>query len=259
VRRKREAVLKTQVHGVKFFVSLLLLINCGGSGVVNAQQPESAVKPEAIMAIDFSLAKDNLDQFGITLPIEQIVSRVAKNLSEWRYPVKAAGSYTHKLEVRLGKISRQSSPVGFSFSSGNSDPRSGDFQKANVLPISCRLSTIGNNNVLGEQQTTVGSQPLQKELGASKLAEKLSDDISTVCFNVLDDLKLPTMGSSITTEEVKPTWIPNVRIEVKEIPALDKSAKSAVQPIESNSESRKQIIIQNQGSPLIINFGHERQ
>ena len=251
--------MKTQVHGLKFFGRLLVLIHCAGSAVVYGQQQEIGADPDPSMAIDFSLAADNLEQFGVKLSREQIIAKVGKNLSEWRYPVKALGPYTHKLEASLGKISRQSSPVGFSFSSGNSDPRSGDFQKADVLPISCRFSKIGNNDALGEQQTTVASQQMQKELGASKLAENLSDNISTVCFNVLEDLKLPTMGSSIKTEELKPAWIPNVRIEVKEIPALDQNSKATLQPIESNSESRKQIIIQNQGSPLIINFGHERQ
>ena len=251
--------MKTQAQIVKFCIRLLLLINCGDHAAVFAQAAESAVIPEAIMAIECNLTSENLDQFGITLSKEQIVGKVRENLSEWRYPIKALGPYTHRLEVSLGVISHQSSPVGFSFSSGNSDPRAADFQKADVLPISCRLSKIGDSAVLGEQQTTVGAQQLQKELGASKLTEKLSDDISTVCFNVLEDLKLPAMGSSVKTEEVKPAWIPNVRIEAKEIPILDNTGKVTAQPLEAGSETKKQIIIHNQGTPLIFSFGHERQ
>jgi hypothetical protein len=228
--------------------------------VAYAQLPDSQAKPDTIMRIQGVLSADNLDQFGVQLAKEPIVGKVGENLAEWRYPFKTSEPFTHRLEISLGKVSRQSSPVGFSFSSGNSDPRSADFQKADVLPISCRLRKISDNSVLGEQETPVAAHDLQKDAGVAKLTEKLSDAISTVCFDVLDELKLPAMGSGVKVEEVKPTWIPNVRIEAQEIPALDSNGKpSGVQAVESNSETRKQIIIHNQGTPLIIKFGHERQ
>jgi hypothetical protein len=34
----------------------------------------------------------------------------------------------------------QTTPIGFSFSSGSPDPRAGDFQKMDVIAITCQLT-----------------------------------------------------------------------------------------------------------------------
>jgi hypothetical protein len=103
-----------------------------------AETPNS--QPKQLTAIELVIADDHLRQFGTAISAASIGEKVSANLTEWEFPVQATGPYSHQLKARLGLISRQKTPVGFSFSSGNSDPRAGDFQKADVLPVTCTLS-----------------------------------------------------------------------------------------------------------------------
>lgn len=205
----------------------------------------------AITAIEFRLVDENLEQFGFRNSRQQIADRVSKNLAEWQYQLKQGlSNYSHRLEAKVGKMDHKETPVGFSFSSGNSDPRAADFQKADVLPISCRLSKIGDVDANVEMQMTFSQ---------AKTMDKLIDQISTVCFNLLEDLKLPTAVKKIDSTTFKPAWIPAVQVEVQQIPTLEKLEPIELKDRDTNDDSRKQIIIHNQGSPLIINFGHERR
>jgi hypothetical protein len=227
---------------IKYAIIGLLVIQ----PAIGAEQPLAA----EISSIKFSLADENLDQFGFSLGLTAIADRVSKNLAEWRYPVKLGDNhYSHTLIATLDKISHQATPTGFSYSSGNSDPRSPEFQQANVLPISCRLTKIPANGTNLEHKMTFSTPLLSAEAKQTKVLDKLIDQISTACFALLDDLKLPTADN---TPSFKPTWMPEVLVEIKPAPVVSKST-------EANDDSRKQITIYNQGSPLTIELGHQRR
>lgn len=214
--------------------------------------PAQAIETAPVTAIEFAVANHNLQQFGVKLSSQQIAERVSSNLAEWQYPLQAKqGSYSHQLQATLGVISHQSTPVGFSFSSGNSDPRAAEFQKADVLPITCRLSQ--GQQVIQEQQATFSSE--QFKTGSSdKITDKLVDQISTTCFNLLEDLQLPQVTNSRQhTVFFKPGWMPDVRVEVQQVTNAATGVKA------EQAESHKQVIIHNQGTPVILNFGHERK
>ncbi|MFM8340933.1 MAG: hypothetical protein ACKN9F_01805 [Methylomonas sp.] len=238
-------------------VCLLALVT--GSAIA-ADHNTVSIDKSAVKAIEFNLAEDNLQQFGFKLTAKSMAERVKANLTEWHYPFQAIdGAYSHRLQAKLGKVSHQATPVGFSFTSGSSDPRSPDFQKADVLPITCTLSKIGDANQTIEQHSSFGIHQFIDQPSEAKLNDKLVDQISTACFNLLDELRLPSaVGNNLDSKTFKPTWMPEVKVEVKQVPVvnstnLDAGAQSA------NEETRKEIIIHNQGTPLILNFGHERR
>jgi hypothetical protein len=118
---------------------------------------------------------------------------------------------------------------------------------------------------------------------ADKLSELLVDDLSTVCFNLLSNLKIKTQTSEVSENVTKPGWIPAIRVEEVEDDAdekieskVEKASDTPTEEIQLNDEklnevssekkrtlgkkkTRKRIIIHNQGSPVIFKFGHERK
>ena len=120
-------------------------------------------------------------------------------------------------------------------------------------------------------------------------SDKLADHISTVCFNLLTEVKWPlkekTENHSSTIKS--PSWIPEVRIEEKvttddpvttpiappstssptaspktdvKTPDSAKDAKAEEPKVRiQRDEPRRQIIIHNQGAPVILDFGYERR
>ncbi|NOT13255.1 MAG: hypothetical protein HOP23_15710 [Methylococcaceae bacterium] len=181
----------------------------------------------------------------------EISQQVTKNLSGWNYPIGAKNSetFSHRLIATVGAMEHGDTPTGFSFSSGNSDPRALEFQKADVLPVNCQLTSMAQPEQTSELSMGFSTS---KNDSQALTSDKLTDHISTVCFNLLRELKWPTDPHHSTQEIIKPSWIPEIRIETKDQPMInDTSIK--------NSEGRKQLIIHNQGSPVILNFGHERR
>ena len=81
------------------------------------------------------------------------------------------------------------------------------------------------------------------------MVDKLVDQITTTCFNLLDELKIPSVQQAqqeVTT--YKPAWLPSVQVVVK-----------APETTVEETETDKELIINNQGSPLILHMGHERR
>lgn len=248
-----------RIFSAIFWSKFYLMVLVTGS-VMAADINAVSIDKNAVKAIEFNLADDNLQQFAFKLSANTISGRVKVNLTEWHYPFQAIdGAYSHRLQAKLGKVSHQQTPVGFSFTSGSSDPRSPDFQKADVLPITCTLSKMGDPKQTIEQHSSFGIHQFIDQPSEAKLNDKLVDQISTACFTLLDELRLPTAaGNNLDSKTFKPTWMPDVKVEVKQVPLvksnnLDAGAESV------NEETRKEIIIHNQGTPLILNFGHERR
>ncbi len=229
------------MHASALKNSLLIVLLSTFSTVVVAEPLDKT----AIKAITLKIDAQSLDDLGVSAPPLQ--EQVTKNLNEWRFPmVTGTAAATHNLEVNIGKIENSSTPVGFSFSSGNSDPRSLAFQKDDVLPVTCRLIS---------QQHPAQYAELSMSFSASKPVNsaKLVDHISTVCFDLLDDLHFlaPETSKIIKT----PAWMPSVKIEtVTEPQPKVNTTEETIVP----TEERKQLIIQNQGSPLILKMGHDR-
>jgi hypothetical protein len=246
---------------------LYLIALCGAIGCT----PDLVKKQQAV---DFNnLGRIELQLVGIdpsASPID-IAQQVSKNLVAWDYPVGAKDNqaFSHVLKATVGLVEHTSTPTGFSFSSGNSDPRAMDFQKADVLPISCQLTAIAHPEQTAELKLGFSADQTSKLFLAS---DKLADHISTVCFNLLTELKWPQKVKKDTDEKTikPPSWMPEIRIETKETPAgpvrkpvpannSDDQGIDLETNTPTNNEPRKQIIIYNQGSPLILQFGHERR
>lgn len=240
----------------KSIVSGLLL--CLIAESVAFAEPHGA--SDTIQAIQFELAADHLQQFGFNLQASALAARVRGNLTEWEYPLPAAGPYSHRLQAAVGKIVHGDTPVGLSFSSGNSDPRATDFQKADVLPVTCVFRSLDTDAIIAEAKSTFSARPLLGEYGETRIADKLVDQIGTACLNLLEDLPRPQTLKRATSSTFKPKWMPDVRVEVKEtpLPASGENAAGSTQDA-NNVEVKKEIIIHNQGTPVIFTFGHERR
>ncbi len=224
------------------------------------------------MSIQFTLEDSHLTLLNFDAPIQRITMQVSENLSQWQYPVSVNNPQpTHSLNAIIGRVSNQSTPTGFSFSSGNSDPRSVDFQKADVFPINCQLKTYSSNLIEFENKMTFTAYQTTDDISKEKAVEKLIDQISTTCFNLLDDHKVPKVGKKTENDTTfKPTWMPDIQIEVKQKNTTLPAKKLGVENIQSENalsptresdeeEGTKELIIHNQGTPLTINFGHERR
>lgn len=210
------------------------------------------------------------------LPKVEIRKNVISNLSEWGYQFSNQNTEknTHNLAIHIGSIRQGSTPSGFSFSSGNSDPRALAFQKATILPLTCSLMPKGQE----EQRAELVMEIMAEEYKGSGLISvserqiitRITDDISTSCFNLLSNLNIKTVQSeankNINNPKTKPTWIPKVRIEVEndiEEHLLQKNNKEDTKSIKAiphkqSEEPRKRMIIHNQGNPIIFKFGPDR-
>lgn len=245
---------------------------------------------QAIKAIDLQITPQPLAHLGFS-NAKAFHEAVIGNLSQWRFPLHAENgqTYTHTMTVDIGEIKNAETPVGFSFSSGNSDPRAQGFQKANVIPIQCRLND--NANPEQEEQLEMTFSAPSASGNSQKFQETLTDNISSVCFDLLDSLKfLPPPTATETASAIsKPTWMPSVQVETVPIPQSQPTAETppaatspavpaasaaaaaktsatpvttkpaATPPATEPQETRKQLIIHNQGTPVIIKFGYDRR
>ncbi|MBS3963232.1 MAG: hypothetical protein KGZ80_01835 [Methylomonas sp.] len=221
-----------------------------------ADSPATVAKPVETIAL--SVVDDNREQFGFDLVVKQITERVRSNLAEWDFPVKTEGQFSHNLQARLGKTTHRETPVGFSFSRGNSDPRAADFQKADVLPVTCTLSDAESGDLLVQRESSFISVALDKNTKPTHVVDKLVDQIGTVCLDVLQQLPVPKSHSRVKATLITPKWVPEVRVEVRETPAAP-NTNEPVKPATPVTEPKREIVIHNQGTPVIFNFGFERK
>ncbi|MCX7087025.1 MAG: hypothetical protein NTV00_03110 [Methylococcales bacterium] len=187
---------------------------------------------------------------------DSVVQHVNENLTESGYPVgaKVGQMISHTLIVRVGSIVHSSTPAGFSFAIGNADPRALDFQKTDVLPVNCTLTAITHPEQVRDLDMNFTASATDRKALAK---DKLTDHISTVCFNLLRDVKWPQAKLTTAVSKTHSSWIPEVQIETKETPIVTEKTAAESSPVAS--EPRKEMIIHNQGSPMILHFGHERR
>ncbi|WP_045224340.1 hypothetical protein [Methyloterricola oryzae] len=283
-----------------------LLTGCG----IGLKPEGVPPRPESVTGILFRAETDQLSSRGKSVDTKALAQTVTRNLDTWGFPVSADPdvAYSHVMEPRVGEIVHDGdTPTGFSFSVGNSDPRSLEFQKADVVTITCTLrGAKAHSHENAYLKETFMADEVMKG-GGKSLFDAYSNHIATACFNLLSQLKIqrskPDPVESTSTSSS--TWFPDVRIEVKDkpvavkappkaqvvLPAPPPSAKtSATQPAAAMSspaqapesaatpeaaseetttpaiqtevkedETRKQMIIHNQGHPIILEFGYDRK
>ena len=232
-----------------FFKSVAIV--CALSACAPALEKKAAAfDARSIKQIEFKLGTIKQASLTSAAHRQDRVDRISRNLADWGYPLDAKDQpvYSHSLSAEIGLIEHSTTPPGFSFSSGNSDPRAIDFQKSAVLPIGCELKSIAQP----EQSKYL---TMDFAAGSSISEDKLIDHISTVCFNLLSELNWPDKTTKQPSSSIKPAWIPEVRIETISTPT--EAGKATI--TDKTGEERKQIIIHNQGSPVIFSFGHERR
>lgn len=214
------------------------------------------------MAFSF---ESNSEFLATALPQADISKKVTSNLSEWGYQFIGHGTsdYTHDLSIHIGSIRRGATPVGFSFSSGNPDPRALEFQKATILPLTCSLMPKGQSLQRADLVMEVMAEEYKGSnivsVSEQQMISRLTDDISTTCFNLLDSLNIKTLQneSSSGAKIIRPTWVPKIRIEIENIAETD-SPNKKLNNKKISPEPRKRIIIHNQGTPVIFKFGPDR-
>ena len=273
-------------------IAILGLIGLLSHSLIGMAQP---LDKSAIKAIDLKIA--SLPQAKLTAAdVNSLRASVINNLSQWRFPLKPENgqTYSHTLLVSVGESKLDQTPVGFSFTTGNSDPRAPGFQKADVIPVQCRL--VDNANPKQEEQLEMTFSAPSASATSQQLQETLTDHISSVCFDLLDSLKFlppPTPAQAASTS--KPSWIPSIQVETVTVPVAQPqpqpkvdsapavalpAATTAVKPKTTQptpapaaaaavatpatpepeqEETRKQLIIHNQGTPVIIKFGYDRR
>jgi hypothetical protein len=244
----------------EFLGILVLALSAGRDGIA------AGIDKASVRNIEVTLDEKHLDQFGVSLPATELAERVGKNLAAAYFPVHKAGetAFSHTLKAALQPIRRQDTPVGFSFSAGNSDPRAQDFQKADVLTIECGVSENRNPANTVRQSMEFGANALKAWIdkrNKAQISNILVEQISTACYELLEDLQLDESAAETGGSVAKrPGWMPQIRIEVQNdepAPAGNKpggtEAKSA-----PDEEPKKKLIIHNQGSPVILKLGHER-
>ncbi len=197
----------------------------------------------------------------ISLPVEEISREVIKNLQQWGYVFKSE-DYTHDLKISIGSINRSSTPFGLSFSAGNSNPRSLNFQKSSTFPLTCSLMPKGQFHRAELVMTVMADSYVilfNKPKGQDKAIEMLTDDISTVCYNLLSSLNIKAKELISVEKSTQPRWVPEIRIEVEN---KDKSGNQNIKEtryINNKKEESRRIIIHNQGNPVIFKFGSDRK
>ncbi len=243
----------------------LVLSACTG---ISNKEP-SSFDAQRVNSMFFQL-ENNSNNFSYSLPNKEISKQITTNLAEWGYIFNTdlSGNYSHLLKVNVGKISRGSTPVGVSFSSGNSNPRSVNFQKAEILPITCSLMPKGQESqhvdlvmeVMAENYSHNFNRPKQQ----AQVIKELTGDISTACYNLLSSLNIKVRQTDSAVKQLKPAWIPEIRIEIdnqgNNINSISNQAEPDASATSHKTETpRKRMIIHNQGTPIILRFGADRK
>lgn len=229
----------------------------------------------AVNGVSFRFAQTRV--FDTTVPASDITRQIASNLGAWGYDIDTDNTqnFSHTMTVTIGEIKRDTTPQGLSFSAGNSDPRAMDFQKADILPVRCALSRKDQTEPSAELSMHASADDYEQLAGKTELIALLVDDMSTACFNLLEQLQVKTRMHEPADTATMPGWVPEIRIETEtdnapskavssqSIPSpaqnLEPPADSELSQTEQKKPPRKRMIIHNQGSPVTFTFGHERK
>lgn len=227
----------------------------------------------------------------------ELSAAISHNLRSHGYQVYTTGDRepaTHLMGARVTTPQRKSTPPGLSFSFGNSDPRALDFQKTDVVTVTCWLSAAAEPDeavtLSGNFAVDVGLTNWLRGRREQALTAYYVDRIGTVCLNLLTNLSVPKAHTPETIAAEAP-WTPEVRVEVRDKPAtggptagvpvavsgraadtepvaptvaMDAAKAPVPEPVTTETQNRlddghKQVIIHNRGNPVILEFGYERR
>ncbi|MGH8605942.1 MAG: hypothetical protein ACREX9_00500 [Gammaproteobacteria bacterium] len=150
------------------------------------------IEPRALKTIA-GLVANALINAGYEVQDAGVLNGEMRNLQRDTMTDNAAlAGFSHLLEVSIEAARQQQSPVGFSLSIGDSDPRSPEFQKAMVTPIHCTLVQL-------DARREQGSLIQDKQIPRSTSSERWSDakerayarNILSVCHSLLAELEIP--------------------------------------------------------------------
>ncbi|MGH8543644.1 MAG: hypothetical protein ACREX3_08430 [Gammaproteobacteria bacterium] len=101
-------------------------------------------------------------------------------------------AYGHLLAATVHPLRMGSTPAGFSMSFGDSDPRAQNFQRAELIPISCALvntrSAREEASLREDKPAPGGDRGVPQEAGSAKGVEPLAGNIGAVCDKLLAEL-----------------------------------------------------------------------
>ena len=202
----------------KYFVLIcLLLISCVETNpILKPDEFDSKSVHKMLFSIRNS-PESSLKIFD-NAQLEDISEEISRRFTEAGYPIthitsfdyetwrerqardSGANDFTHILEVSVGSSEMTDTPPGLSFTIGNTDPRSINYQKALTVPVTCTLESTEKTEpaiTLTERKTE--AFPLE-HLGldsATKLENNRKfyvENIGSTCHNLLTKLDIyPTI------------------------------------------------------------------
>ncbi|MDQ3565189.1 MAG: hypothetical protein M3436_13965 [Pseudomonadota bacterium] len=143
--------------------------------------------------------------------------REIRELIEEKY-TSVVSAYGHLLAATVHPLRTGSTPAGFSMSFGDSDPRAQNFQRVELIPISCALvntRSAREEASLREDKPAPGRDDrwVPQEAGPAKGVEALAGDIRAVCDKLLAELGVARkVAKSEPSSPADP--VPAVRVEI---------------------------------------------
>ena len=254
---------KIYSHCSLLFWPVVYLLTLTGCSTL-AKETEPVFDVSEVKTMRLSIQKPTT-LYGIALEETDVSARVANNLSEWDYLITAEDTeeYSHALVVIIGTVDEGPTPVGFSYTMGSSDPRAIDFQKTEVLPVTCIMNAKDNPDLVAELNMEVDAKAILRYtkpvINQPEILEQIVNKVSTVCYNLLSELKVPTHGSQLADKEKSPAWAPEFTVENEPAKNVEKDGSPSKTPAGAIPESpRKKVVIKNEGTPVIFTFGHDR-
>ncbi len=231
---------------VALLPGLILITGCSS----NPEKQYDELDPALVTSMKVRIQQAS-GQFKTKFENVNFSSHVSDNLSQAGYPLSKddENNYSHQLDIRIGEVKLSSTPAGFSFNAGNSDPRALDFQKADVLPLTCQL--ISKDQPQQRVELTMDFTAkhyladIKKINANSKISEQLVNDMSTVCYNLLSNLNVNRQLQSTKNEasepnvttKTKPKWMPEYEIRTIEETPIKTGTKQQAQTIQAVKNS----------------------
>lgn len=182
------------------------------------------IEPRALKTIA-GLVANALIKSGYEVRDAGVLNGEMRNLQRDTMTDNAAlAGFSHLLEVSIEATRQQQSPVGFSLSIGDSDPRSLEFQKAMVTPIHCTLVPL---NAFQEQGSLIQDKQVPRSTSSERWSEAkeraYARNILSVCHSLLAEREIPR---NLTHSEESEAGL-GVRIETTYVDEEPKGASGA--------------------------------
>lgn len=212
--------------------------------------------PEEILNLPLTVTEtgDEADQ------IDDIDTQARQLLQNSGYPVVESVNDDNgwALHAGVGTPREDTPPPGFTLEIGDPDPRGTQYQKTEIVPVSCTLVNQDTSHMVasysGKRQA-----PGARETATTRAA-RYAHYIRSTCARLLNELDI----QRTTVAEASDTFMPGIRIEALD-PVTEQALSSdkastpvSTETVDTNTGRRK-IQVFNQGDTLIIELGHQRR